>query len=414
VTADYACSAQHSTSARKPSERQSIDATMGPGASADARLRIAYALDGLGIGGTELNALRSARLLRARGASVALYHLQATGPLLERFRESGIVTHHIPISGLATPGALSAVRELSMALRRAQVHVLHAHDVYSNLVAVVAARLVSVPLVIASRRWLTTVPRPGLLRANRHVSYRLAHRVLANSPRIARYLTCHDGVPEAKVVVVPNFVDDDALEPLPESARLLGRRRLRIPDGRLLVGCLARLSPEKDHALLIDGFALIAEHLNLHLAIVGDGPERPALERRVAEAGLGERVTFAGAVAHEIRAQSLFDIAVLTSRDEAFPNSIVEAMAAGLPVVATDVGGVSDAVTDGETGLLVKRRTAADVAAALTLLANEPHLRRALGERGRLEASRRFSASATIALLEDLYSAGLRRQPQWG
>lgn len=371
-------------------------------------LSVAFVVDNLQVGGTELNAVRTAEQLRARGIDLSLFHLQAGGPLLERYRNAGVPTTHVPVASLASLSAASCVRALASHFTHGRFAIVHAHDLYSNLLATAAGRLARVPRVIASRRWLDSSPRPGLLVADRMVSYRLAHRVLVNSRRIGDRLVAQEGVPAHKLLVIPNFVDDEAFGDLLPAVRLEWHRRLGVPAGRVVVGTVARLAPVKDHATLVRAFARLAvARPELHLLLLGDGPERGALGELVAQLGLEQRATFAGMQSNAINLHGLLDISVLPSRSEAFPNAVVEAMAAARPVIASDVGGVPEAVDDGRTGLLFPAEDDAALAAALDRLAGSPDERATMGRLGRELAGERYGAARVMTSLIDAY----RRQP---
>jgi glycosyltransferase involved in cell wall biosynthesis len=141
----------------------------------------------------------------------------------------------------------------------------------------------------------------------------------------------------------------------------------------------------------------------LRLVIVGQGPERDALEALATELGIGAVVRFAGLRPQVPSFHYLFDVSVLCSVSEGFPNSLVEAMAAERPIVATDVGGVRDAVRDGETGLLVPPGSPTQLAEAIESLLGDPSLRQAMGKAGSRIARERFHARVVIASLQDLY-----------
>jgi glycosyltransferase involved in cell wall biosynthesis len=142
---------------------------------------------------------------------------------------------------------------------------------------------------------------------------------------------------------------------------------------------------------------------SLHLVLVGDGEARPSLERLTRQLGLTATVHFAGVRPNEPNLHHLFDVSVLCSSSEAFPNSIVEAMAAGKPVVATRVGGIVDAVVDQHTGFLVPPRTPSAMASAIERLLIEPELRRQLGEAAARRARAQFHADQVLPALESLY-----------
>jgi glycosyltransferase involved in cell wall biosynthesis len=172
---------------------------------------------------------------------------------------------------------------------------------------------------------------------------------------------------------------------------------------------VANLRPEKNHETLIAAAAALAStHPQLRFQIVGDGARRAALEHLAELRGVAHMVEFLG---HREDVPALLagaDLFVLPSRTEAFPNSAIEAMAAGLPVVCSAVGGLLDLVTPGRTGLLVDPSDPEALAAAIRSLADDPARARALGAAARAEVRSRYSFDRMVQAFEELYEAGLR------
>ena len=367
------------------------------------RVRVAFCIDNMGIGGTELNALRTAERLDDSRFDVSVICLQDHGPLLERYRRQGIPLLSLPLRRLHGLTALRLGARLARYLATQHVDVVHSHDVYNNIFATVWARAARTPVVIASRRWWDDVPRTALRVVNKY-AYRLADCVIANSNTVAELLVRDDHVRRDRVAVVSNFVDESAFAPPAHVGRSTLLGELGVPPGSLVVGCVAGLRPVKDHQSLITAIASLQPRWpSLHLVLVGDGEARPSLERLTRQLGLTATVHFAGIRPNEPNLHHLFDVSVLCSSSEAFPNSIVEAMAAGKPVVATRVGGIVDAVVDQQTGFLVPPRTPSAVATAIERLLIEPGLRRQLGEAAARRARARFHADQVLPALESLY-----------
>ena len=326
----------------------------------------------------------------------------AGGELSGRLDAAGRVPFRFPIGSFFGRRMITEGLRFARFLRERQVDIVHSHDRYANPFAVPWARYAHVRGVIASKRWGSARRHHAI--GNR-LAFKLAHRVLANSRAVGESLVREDGVPRRKVAVVTNFVDTDAFVPLSASQRSALRADLRLADDALVVGMIARLSPVKDHVSLIGAVgALRTEFPSLVLVLVGDGPTRPALEHMVAEQGLGDAVRFAGMRLAPPNLNGLFDVSVLSSFSEGFPNAVVEAMAAGRPVVASNVGGVPDALHHGDNGLLVPPNDAAALTDALrTLLADAP-LRHRMGSRGSDIALKDYSARAVLGTLEELYA----------
>jgi glycosyltransferase involved in cell wall biosynthesis len=285
-------------------------------------------------------------------------------------------------------------------IRFPEFDVIHTHDVYTNVFFGLWGRLGSPRCgIIASRRWWREVPRRSLASANA-LAYRAADRVLANSPGVGNLLIA-EGVPARKVAYVPNFLDAWAFRAWTESERMDWRDRHGIPRHAYVVGIVARLSPVKDHSLLFSAVARLPA--DSWLAVVGDGPLRRQLESEASSRGLSSRVRFLGAALGQTNLHAPFDVSVLCSKDEGFPNAIVEAFAAARPVVATSVGGVPDIVEDGANGLLVPSGDAEALSNSLMRLRSDRALRERYGENGHRRVAEHHSAHVAMAALAGLY-----------
>lgn len=366
-------------------------------------LEVLYCLDNMRLGGSELNAVRTAEQLDRSRFHVTVACLSDDGPLTARYRAAGIRVIRFPVTSLY---GVSAVRQgvaLARFISERKIDIVHSHDMYSNVFAAPWARLARRPVLITSRRWWHSLPNAKLRVANTF-AFRLSHCVLANSRAVAGSVRDSDRIPAGRIAVVPNFADDGAfLEPSPAALAAL-RLELGIPQGAFVVGVVARLVPVKDHATLLRAVAQVrAKHASVHLVLVGDGPSAGSLRELAAELGLAGSVTFAGERAGGINLHRLFDVSVLCSLSEGFPNTIVEAMAAARPVVATAVGGNEDAVVAGSTGILVQPGSPQQLADAISRLVENPETGIAMGVRGQERARAEFGAARAISSLESLY-----------
>jgi glycosyltransferase involved in cell wall biosynthesis len=206
-------------------------------------------------------------------------------------------------------------------------------------------------------------------------------------------------------VTIPNFLDEEAFEPIPVPERRRMLHELGVPEGAFVIGIVARLSPVKDHGTLLRAIASLRDRIpSLHCVLVGDGPERGAIEALATSLGIRDVVHLAGERTQPPNLHGLFDVSVLCSTTEAFPNSVLEAMAAARPVVATDVGGTPDAVHEGTTGLLVRPSDPSRLADAILRLYQEPALRAKLGNAACAAARAGYSAETVIRQVEALYT----------
>jgi glycosyltransferase involved in cell wall biosynthesis len=366
-------------------------------------VHVAYCLDSMAAsGGTEMNAVRTAEALDRSRVRLTVFAMRPDGPMRARYEAAGVpVVATPPVSTLVAVRTARQAWRLARQFREAGVDVVHCHDVYTNWFAGVAARLAGVPL-LTSKRWIGGQRRH--LQLGR-VAYRLSARVLANSDGVARTLTTEDGVPPQRVVVVPNFVEDAAFAALPDAARRRMLETWGVPQGGPVVGCVARLRSEKGQATLLRAAARVRDrHPDLVVVLVGDGPEEPALRALATELGLAARVCFAGHQPNRPNPHQLFDVSVLASDHEGFPNTLVEAMAAARPTVASNVGGVPDAVLDGETGLLVPAGDPAALAGALARVLSDPAWAAGMGAHGRAVARERFTPERVTSRLTRLYA----------
>lgn len=368
-----------------------------------APLRVAFCIDNMNPGGTELNALRTAPHLLAAGVDLSVFCLSESGPLMERYAALGIRVDTLPLRNLYGRSALTAGQEMRRIIKGRGIDIVHAHDFYSNIFAGPWVRSAGARF-IASRRWWEGPASRAQRWANR-ASYLLADRIVANAPRIGALLTVQERVPISRVVVIPNFVDDAAFDPPPSGWVARIAQDLALPERRIVIGVVANLSAIKDHATLLKAAAALAStHPSLHVVLVGnDGGNRESLERLAADLGLTDRVRFAGHLPNLPSPHHLFDISVLTSISEGMPNSLIEAMAASRPVVATAVGAVPDAVIDGETGFLVPPRSPEILGERLAELIHDTALRSRFGAAGRMRAEAGHRAQAAVGALLELY-----------
>ena len=374
-----------------------------------ARVPVVFALDTMRDGGTELNAVRTAERLDRKRFDLRIVCLDDQGPLAERYRAMDIPVVTLPLHSLYGRSMLSSGRRLARYLRDEHVQIVHAHDMYTNIFATPWALLARTPVVITSRRWWHSLPNRKLQLGNR-AAFHMSDAVLANSPQVARSVAEREGVRSDRIWHVTNFVDAAAFEPLGDELRASARVQWGIPDGALIVGCVARLVAVKDHETLLNAFALVRQSCpSAHLVLVGDGESRSGLEALAARIAVRDAVSFVGEVRDGANHHRMFDVSVLCSLSEGFPNSLVEAMAAGVPIVATGVGGILDAVTDGENGLLVPPRDPRALARGVTRLLGSATLRNAMGRAGRTRAETRYGAESALAALEGMYDTLLAR-----
>lgn len=217
----------------------------------------------------------------------------------------------------------------------------------------------------------------------------------------ARYLAEHEGCPPGKIHVIPNGVDVERFHPRWPSEAV--QTELRLPPGAPVAGIVAALRPEKNHELFLHAAALVRRQLpEAQFLVVGDGPQRQPLESLARELGLHDAVHFLGTRSDVPEVLSVIDVLVLSSHMEASPVSVLEAMAAEKPVVATRVGSVAETIRDGETGYLVAPGDARAIANRVTALLKDRGRAAAMGRAGREHVLAHASVARMVAGYEDL------------
>lgn len=269
-------------------------------------------------------------------------------------------------------------------LRRSHTEIVLANGAFSFLASVFAAKLARVPIIWWEHN--TTLPNDAMVR--RMIGW--ANHIVVVSEAIRGQFLALAPDAHAKISVIYNGVDTERFR-ANRGSRIAYRKMLGVDETTRVVGTVSRLSPEKGIAYFVDAANQLArEFPNAKFLVVGDGPERATLEQRATSGA----IRFLGMREDVSELLNAMDIFVLPSLAEAFGIAAIEAMACGLPVVATRVGGLREIVLDDETGLLVLPRHAGALAAAVARLIDDPIKCSAFGERGRARVLEHFTLSA--------------------
>jgi glycosyltransferase involved in cell wall biosynthesis len=302
-----------------------------------------------------------------------------------------------------TPRLLAAARELAGHLRRLGADVVLCHTYKADLVGRPVCRKVGVPAVAVSRAWTGEDFKVRCYDRLDRFLLRRFDRVVAVSEGQARQVRAA-GVPDDKLRVIRNSARPDAFRD-PDPAGRAELERLCPTPGERIVVSAGRLSPDKGFDVLIRAAAdVCAADPGARFVVFGDGVLRDELPRQARAAGLGDRVAFAGFRTDLDRLMPHADVFVLPSYNEGLPNVVLEASAAGVPVVATAVSGTPEAVLDGETGFLVPAGDAAAIADRLTRLLADPDRRRHMGRTGRAFMTRQFTFAAQARQYVELFA----------
>jgi glycosyltransferase involved in cell wall biosynthesis len=360
--------------------------------------RVLHYLDSEVYGGTEEAALQVvAALDRTRWEPIVVYHPgPGVGRLGERAAQLCIPTHVAP--RVERGARLAGINRLRRLFRRERPAIVHAHLSWPFACkhGVLAAWLGRVPAILGTAQLFLppdgSVQPRWVLRAYR--------RIIAVSEEVRRRYAQELGVPDGRLCVVPN-----AIRVPPAAPRLLAlRTSLLTGRSNYLVLTPARLHPQKGHTFLI---AAAAEVPGVTFAFAGDGPLRQALETQAREQGVADRCVFLGERDDVPQLLAAADLVVLPSLFEGLPVSVLEAMAAERPVIATAIGGTDEAITTEVTGLLVPPRDPSALAAAIRRLQGDPERSRRLAEAARGRVERSFSADATAREIMRIYDEAI-------
>jgi glycosyltransferase involved in cell wall biosynthesis len=369
---------------------------------------IAHVLSSFGLGGQERVALDLAKQQRAAGHNVLVVSLASLpeGPNAENFRTAGIRTETVTKS----PGVDASVPvRLGALLRKARVKVVHTHNPHALIYGAPAAMLARASVVHTKHGMNPDSTRRLWLR---RVASVLLDACVAVTPALAKVARRNRECDPALLHVIRNGIDMTRFSPRVEARRQV-RAELGIPDDAWVVGTVGRLAPEKDQALLVEAMAPLLDQRR-HLVIVGDGPEHEALRSRITATWRSEFVHMTGARTDVEQLLAAFDVFALPSKSEGLPLVLLEAMATHLPVVASAVGGIPDAIEHGVTGFLFPAGHREDLRLELVRLLSGPMHARGVGHAARRAVARRYSVQRMAEGYATLYEnvvAGHRHPP---
>ena len=376
------------------------------------RLKLVFVISSLNIGGTERQIVDIAPALTARGFEIIVYCFTEPGALAPLLARAGIRVVAPPAGPAKQLGPwarkarfVRSVGRLFSLLVKERPAAVHCFLPLANVFGLLAARAARIRCVLTSRRSLNRYQAkyPWLSRLERRL-HRHATAVVANSYAAARELVAEERAPPDQVLVIHNGVALDKFDAPIDPSQM--RAQLGIPADALIIVIVANLIPYKGHLDLLAALARIKRDLvdDWRLLVVGrDDGAGPSIHRAAVDRGLIDNLMLLGVRTDVPALLGAADIAVLASQEEGFPNAILEYMAAGLPIVATDVGGTSEAIGGDDVGWLVPPGDAAAMAQALLNLATDAPLRRRMSAAGYARVHAQFSIGSCADAYAELY-----------
>jgi len=370
------------------------------------RLAVLQFLTIFGIGGTERQVLNLVQGLDTSRFGVEVACLKRWGALLPEMEATGVPITEYKTTSLYNHVAVWNQMKFLRHLRKRSIQIVHTYGFYSNVFAIPPARLAGAAAVVASIRDTGEHQTPMQRRIEK-LFCRMADCVVTNAEAVRKRLT-NEGYDAEKIVVIHNGIELTRYAKKPAELGL--HRELGVPSGTPLVAVFARLNELKGIEYFLRAVAgLIDRFRNVRFLIVGDGASRPELEKFSEHLGLNKHVVFLGFRLDVPTLLSEISVSVLPTLSEGLSNSLLEAMAAGVPVVATRVGGNPEVVQGGITGLLVPPRDAEALGQAIGQLLEQPSLGTKFGLAGRERVIKQFALERMTQATERLYEGLMER-----
>ena len=358
-----------------------------------SKLQIVHTEASLGWGGQEIRILTEAAGMMQRGHQVTLL-CPVEAKIYQEARLRGIPATALPIGRKNLRGVLALHRWL----RNNPADILNTHSSTDTWLAALASLLPGAQAPIVRTRHISAaIPNN---RATRWLYQSATRHIVTTGEKLRQQLIDENGYRPENITSVSTGIDTGRFMP---GDKLLARRQLGLPEECAIIGIVATLRSWKGHAYLLDAFAALGDP-TARLLIVGGGPQRDALQKKVAELGLQERVIMPGNQRDVLPWLQAMDIFVLPSyANEGVPQALLQAMLCALPIITTPVGSILDAVQDGKNGLIVEPKNAAALQQALERLLQEPDLRLALGEHARIDGLEKFGLQAMLDKMEAIF-----------
>ncbi len=368
-----------------------------------SRSVILYVITTSDLGGAEAMLETLINRLNSRRFIPVLCTLCHQGKIAQKIAAQGVATVNLGMSPKPRLQEMfTGVRQLGRVIDEHEVHLVQSQLYRANVLVAIASRIARRrPRVVAVQHSLKHYKKSIIAAMTAFLTRPLCHRLVAVSEAVKQKLVRLEGLSPRSITVIDNGIDTEKYKPSQREEACLA---LNLNPEAVIVGTVGRITRVKGLRYLIKALGRAREHtVLLELVVVGDGPERPALENLSRELGLGDQVSFLGVRREVEKIYPAFDIFALPSIREASPMALLEAMACGVSVVASRVGGIPFIVDDNHSGVLVEPRDTTALADALFKLASRPNFRQKIALEARKRVENKFTVREMVHKYEDLY-----------
>jgi glycosyltransferase involved in cell wall biosynthesis len=370
------------------------------------KYRVLHVIDHLGSGGAQEAVCQLVKYRDRELLAPEVVTLHGFGHYFEVLRSLGVPVYSLVPQEFAREAIPAIFLRLVMHLARHRYDIVHTHLIGANVLTAPLAALFRVPGRFTHDQTMDDVrERSFVHRGLDALANRLNRHVIAVSSSIRTFLRQKEGVPDAKITVIYNSVDLERFSPGHDPAvKAAARQKLGLPAGALIVGGVGRLHYQKNFPLFLKAAAQVGEKIpGAMFVIAGEGPERAALEDLSRQLGMAARVRFLGFVSEMPELYQALDLLLLTSHFEGTPLTVLEAMAMGVPVVASRVDGVLEVVADGVDGVLAAPGNKAGFVEGVCRVLQDQDLKQRLARAAQDKARRLYSAEAMVRRVEAIY-----------
>ena len=341
------------------------------------------------------------------------------GDLEDLVRSAGFVFHPFPnfVQPVDPANDLAALIRLTRFLAKKRVHIVHTHNSKTGFIGRLAGRLARVPVIVHTVHGFSfhgqeSAARQRTFRFLERMASGWADRMIFISQPLIDWAYREKIIRDpGKISKIYSGIETEKFQPVTKSQKRANRRTWNIPEDAFVIGIVSKLWKGKGHATLVEAFSLLAaEGPDIRLVIVGEGPLEPELTRLVRRKAVADKVVLTGFHREVAPLISMFDLAVLPSLFEGMGRVLLEAMAMGIPVIGSDVGGIPDLVRHGTEGFLVPPGDAAALASSIRCLIHQPRLADKMGRAGIQRVSAMFSAKKMVRDIEQVYLNALKEK----